>query len=143
MIKKYYKKQILIIIIIILGLIFTVKQFMEYNETIKNDNVIITRIVKQNCHAAPRMKSTIWINFNKKTYSVGIPYSECVNYPVGDNIKVLYNLRNDIFIYRVDNPKYLKNIVLMGVFLLISFLPWQYINGKLLKKHRSKNRKTN
>jgi hypothetical protein len=134
MIKKYYKNQIVIIFIIILGLLFTIKQFIEYNDTIKNNNVFITKIIKQNCHAAPRMKSTIWINFNKKTYSVGIPYNECVNYPVGESIQVLYNKNNDKFIYRVKNPKYLKNIVLLGMFLLISFLPWQYINEKLFKR---------
>lgn len=134
MINKYYKNQILIICVIILGLLFTVKQFMEYNETVNEDNIFITKIIKQNCHAAPRMKSTIWINFNKKIYSVGIPYNECVNYPVGDNIKVLYNKNHDEFIYRVKKPKYLTNIVILGIFLLVSFLPWRYINEKLFKR---------
>ena len=139
MIQKYYKNQILIIGIIVLGLLFTIKQFIEYNDTINEDNIFITKIIKQNCHAAPRMKSTVWINFNKKIYSIGIPYNECVNYPIGDNIKVLYNKNNDEFIYKVKNPKYLKNIFLLGIFLLISLLPWQYINEKFFK--RSQNTK--
>ncbi|KPE49787.1 hypothetical protein [Chryseobacterium indologenes] len=134
MIKKYYKNQVLIIVIIVLGLLFTIKQFIEYNDTINTDNIFITKIIKQNCHAAPRMKSTVWINFNEKIYSIGIPYNECVNYPIGNNIKVLYNKNNDEFIYKVENPKYLKNIILLGIFLIISFLPWQYINEKLFKK---------
>lgn len=139
MIDKYYKNQILIIFIIALGLLFTIKQFIEYNNTVREDNIFITKIIKQNCHAAPRMKSTVWINFNKKIYSIGIPYNECVNYSVGDNIKVLYNMDNDKFIYITKNPKYLKNVVLLGTFLLIFLLPWQYINEKLFK--RSKNTK--
>lgn len=139
MIQKYYKNQILIICIIVLGLLFTLKRFIEYTDTIKENNVLITKIIKQNCHAAPRMRSTVCINFNKKTYSVGIPYEECVNYAIGNNIRVLYDRNNDIFIYRVENSKYLKNIVLLGIFLLISLLPWQYINDKLLKDYKILN----
>lgn len=134
MIQKYYKTQIVIIFLIVLGLFFTVKQFAEYQVTLRENNGFILKIIKQNCHAAPRMKSTIWINFNKKIYSVGVPYSECVNYSVGDNIKVLYNKNNDRFIYKVENPKYLKNIVLLGMFLLISFFPWRYINENFFQR---------
>jgi hypothetical protein len=139
MIQKYYKNQILIIFIIVLGLLFTIKRFIEYTDTVKENNFFITKIIKQNCNAAPRMISTVWINFNKKTYSVGLPYEECVNYPVGNNIRVLYDRNNDTFIYRVENSKYLKNIVLLGIFLLISLLPWQYINDKLLKDYKILN----
>ncbi|PKF74189.1 hypothetical protein CW752_09665 [Chryseobacterium sp. PMSZPI] len=139
MIQKYYKNQILIICVILLGLLFTIKQLIEYNDTVNGGNNYTTKIIKQNCHAAPRMKSTIWINFNEKTYSVGIPYNECVNYSVNDKIEVLYNKNNDEFIYRVKNPKYLKNIILLGIFLLIFLLPWRYINEKLLIVRASRN----
>jgi len=128
MVQKYYKNQILVIFIVVLGLLFTIKQFIEYNNTLNENDTFTTKIIKQNCHIAPRMKSTVWISFNKKIYSIGIPYKECADYTIGKNIKVLYNNDKDEFIYRVKNPKYLNNIVLLVVFLLISLIPWRYIS---------------
>lgn len=133
MAQKYYKNQILVIFIVILGLLFTVKQFIEYNNTLNENDTFTKKIIKQNCHAAPRMKSTVWISFNKKIYSIGIPYQECADYTIGKNIKVLYNNDQDKFIYRVKSPKYLNNIVLLLIFLLISLIPWRYINKNYLR----------
>lgn len=128
--QKYYKTQLLIICIIILGLIFTVKQFDQYRQAMNQNHILSEKVIKQNCHAAPRMKSTVWINSNKKIYSIEIPYEECVNYPVGNYIKTFYNMNNDEFIYKTKTPKYSKNIVLLIICLLIALLPWQYISKK-------------
>ncbi|KFF27266.1 hypothetical protein [Chryseobacterium vrystaatense] len=132
--QKFYKSQILIIFIIILGLGLTLKQFDQYKQAMNENNILNEKVIKQNCHSAPRMKSTVWINANKKVYSIEVPYDKCVNYPIGSYIKAFYSANNDEFIYEVTTPKYSKNIVLLVICLLIALLPWRYINKKWFVK---------
>ena len=103
-----------------------------YKESVKMENSVARSFMveKQYCRAS-KGSSSINVRYKGKLYTVRMANGECLKYPVGSNIKLVYNETHDFF-YKKDMLVAATFRVLFFLFLfLISVIPWE----RFLKKN--------
>ena len=80
-------------------------------------------VVEQYCRAS-KGSSSINIEYNGDLYSVRLANGECLKYPVGAEIKLIYNDTHDIFINKMDLIK-----LALGCFFSHFFYSFQVFHG--------------
>lgn len=84
---------------LIIGVVYNL---FFYTEDVKMEKMTPKsyRVKEQYCRVSKR-SSSIFISHNSKNYSIRMSNNDCLNYPVGSNIKLVYNDRYDYF-YKQD-----------------------------------------
>ncbi|MEH3114027.1 hypothetical protein [Pedobacter terrae] len=93
---------------------------MKLEET---KNLITLKIIKQGCRSS-QGSSSVHVMFNKKVYYIRLANEECLKYPIGTTISLIYDNTFD-YLYKPDGLKRNKYRVLFSsAFLLLSIIPW-------------------
>lgn len=80
-------------------------------------------VVEQHCRAS-KGSSSINFKYNGNLYSVRMANGECLKYPVGADIKLVYNDTYDYF-YKQDGLETANfGLFFFSFLLLLSILPW-------------------
>lgn len=104
-----------------------------YREDVKMEKVVPQSfvVVEQYCRAS-KGSSSINIEYNGDQYSIRMANGECLKYPVGAEIKLVYNDTHDYFYKQDGLAKVSFRLFLFSFLLLLSVVPW----NRLLKKKR-------
>lgn len=104
-----------------------------YREDVKMEKVVPQSfvVVEQYCRAS-KGSSSINIEYNGDQYSVRMANGDCLKYPVGAEIKLVYNDTHDYFYKQDGLAKVSFRLYLFSFLLLLSVVPW----NRLLKKKR-------
>lgn len=104
-----------------------------YSEGVKMENVVPQSfiVVDQYCRSS-KGSSSINIEYNGNLYSVRMANGECLKYPVGAEIKLVYNDKHDYFYKQDGLEKASFRLVFFSFLLLLSIIPWY----SLIKKKR-------
>lgn len=123
--------RIFLVCILAIGVVYNMYHYME---AVKMESSVAQSFVveKQYCRAS-KGSSSINVKYKGKLYSVRMANGECVKYPIGSHIKLVYNETHDFF-YKKDMLASAKLRVFFFLLLfLISVIPWE----RFLKKKRN------
>lgn len=129
----YYKNQWFYLLVAMGFFIYALFFFIQNNNTEKNFIIEHHVITQKRCSAAPRINSFIQVEKKGKTYTVNLPEKECINYSIGDKIKIYYNYKYDYFHLLNRNQAEISRVTISGIAFILLLLPWKYIKGKLSK----------
>ncbi len=104
-----------------------------YIEVVKMEKIVPQNfvVVEQYCRAS-KGSSSINIEYNGNLYSVRMANGECLKYPVGAEIKLVYNDTHDYFYKQDGLTKASFRLFFFSFLLLLSTIRWD----RLLKKKR-------
>jgi len=101
--------------------------YLRYHGLDDVNNLKEVEVFNTSCTAAPRMSSGMKVDFQKKVYSINLPYENCSNYSSGDKVELLYDVKYDQF-YLPDFVKvYRYRVLFVGFVLLALIMPWKYV----------------
>ncbi|MCW8309710.1 hypothetical protein K7A41_00550 [Sphingobacterium sp. InxBP1] len=103
-----------------------------YREDVKMESSVAgSFLVEEQYCRSSKGSSSINVKYKGKLYSVRMANEECLKYPVGSHINLVYNEAHDFF-YKKDRLATAKLRVFFFLFLLlISVIPW----GRFLEKN--------
>lgn len=127
---NYSKIRYLLIGILAIGVAYNL---YFYREDVKMEKAVpqCFVVVEQYCRAS-KGSSLINIEYNGNLYSVRMANGECLKYPVGAAIKLVYNDTHDYFYKQDGLVKARFRLFFFSFLLLLSTIPWD----RLLKKKR-------
>lgn len=124
--KYYYPNQLYIVALIIVGVIYAIFLWVQYQQVIKNGILVERTISSINCHPYTKLQSSIRIRENNKLYYVKVDYDNCVKYSANEKITLWYYKAKDLYFYPVEKPNHVKRIIILVIVLIISLIPWQH-----------------
>ncbi len=127
---SYSKIRFFLISILAIGVAYNL---YFYREDLKMEKIVPRSfvVVEQYCRAS-KGSSSINIEYNGNLYSVRMANGECLKYPVGAEIKLIYNNTHDYFYKQDGLAKAGFRLFFFSLLLLLSIIPWD----RLLKKKR-------
>lgn len=125
--KLYNKNHLIFILVIFIGFIYSLYKYFNYEKIINEYLPIEKIVIGQSCKPYTKLVSSIVIEENGKKYNVELYYNECIKYPKFSKIRLLYNNKKDEFLYPLKSPKNNRNVLFLGIILLISIIPWTYL----------------
>ncbi len=75
-----------------------------------------------------RGSSSVYINYNQKVYSIRLPNVDCLKYPIGSKIGLIYNDKFDYFYIPDGLEKDISRLIFIGVVIIILLIKWKGIN---------------
>jgi len=125
--KKYYQSvQLYFFIGGIILFTYTLFFYFQNAELERSGTTKSYRVVDQNCKSY-KGGSSIYVFYNNKTYKVGIAWRGCLAYPVGSEIRLIYNERFD-YMYRPNGlTRDINRLIFSGLLLIISASPWKLL----------------
>lgn len=107
---------------LIIGVVYNL---FFYTEDVKMEKMAPKsyRVKEQYCRVSKR-SSSIFISHNSKNYIIRMSNNDCLNYPVGSDIKLVYNDRYDYFYKQDGLQKGIFKIFFFSFLLCLSIIPW-------------------
>ncbi len=132
---SYYYKNQWFYLIIATGFFTYALFFFIQNNNPENNFIIEHQVIKQKrCSSAPRISSFVQIEKGGKKYTVNLPEQDCVNYSIGDEIKLYYNNKYDYFYIPNRIKVEISRVAISGIVFILLLLPWKYIVRKINNK---------
>lgn len=119
---SYSKFRPFIIGFLVLGVIYNVYFFFQ-NSRLEKENTVSHVVIEQYCRYS-KGSSLVQINYNGKVYDVRMANQECLKFPKGSMIYLVYNDRYDYF-YQPDGlRKDSFRLFFFSFLLLLAIIPW-------------------
>jgi hypothetical protein len=127
--KYYNRNQKIVIIIAILVLIYNWFFYAQNSKLEQSSPMNTYQVIEQGCRNS-KGSSSVHISYNRKTYYIRLANGECLKYPIGSKISLVYNDDLDYF-YKPDGKKRGRNRLFFSFcFLLLSVLPYNNLYKK-------------
>ena len=131
--RYYSRNQMILILFSFLAVLYTCFFYIQDSKLEKSGRLTTLKVVNQGCRNS-KGSSSVHISYNGKIYYVRLANKECLKYPVGSKISLIYNHEFDYF-YVPDGlmrDKY-RLFFTLG-FLFLSVIPWKSLVNKLSLK---------
>ncbi|WP_144034514.1 hypothetical protein [Sphingobacterium sp. 1.A.5] len=116
-----------IIGILAIGIVYNI---YFYRESIKMEKVASQNFVVEKQYCGSRKNNSIEIRYKENLYKVRVGSKECSKYPVGAEIKLVYNDKYDYF-YKQDGLVTARyRLFFFSITLLVYIIPWKRIFKK-------------
>lgn len=127
---SYSKVRPFLIGFLVLGVFYNVYFYLQ-NSRLEKEVPVPHVVIEQYCRSY-KGSSSVHINYNGRIYYVRMANQECLKYPKGAMIYLVYNDRHDYF-YQPDGLRRDSfRLFFFSFLLLLSIIPWD----RLLKKKR-------
>lgn len=116
-----------IIGILSIGIVYNI---YFYRESIKMEKVVPQNFVVEKQYCGSRKNNSIEIRYKENLYTVRVGSRECSKYPVGAEIKLVYNDTHDYFYKQDGLVTAWYRLFFFPIILLIYIIPWNRIFKK-------------
>lgn len=128
-----YKNQYILTIFSLIGFFYVLFFYVQDSNLERNNISKSYIIIEQKCRNS-KGGSSVHIKYNNKIYIVGLSITECLKYPVGSKIKLIYNSEFDYF-YKSDGLKRdTRRLLFVIIIFVLSIIPWKKIIDNLIYK---------
>lgn len=118
---SYSKVRPFLIGFLVLGVIYNVYFFFQ-NSRLEKENAVSHVVIEQYCRSS-KGSSSVHINYNGKVYYVRMANQECLKYPKGSMIYLVYNQRHDYFYQPDDLQRDSFRLFFFSFVLLLAIIP--------------------
>ena len=129
----YYKYQWVCAFIALFFFVASIFYYIQAKQ-LETEPMLSYIITGQYCHSYQK-QSSVHIDYKGSKYTIRIKKKECRSYPIGSQIRLVYNDKYDYF-YRPDDLKgSIAKVKVRSVLFLLTLLPLRYFEI-CLKKNR-------
>lgn len=125
---NYSKIRPFLIAILVVGVAYNLYFYME---DVKMEGMVPQSfIVKEQYCRFSKGSSSIHIDHDGKNYIVRMANGDCLKYPIGSEIKLVYNERFDYFYKQDGLQKGAFRLLFFSFLLFLSLLPWSRFSNR-------------
>lgn len=131
--KYYHRNQKILILIAILVVLYNWFFYIQDSKLEKSGMLTVFKVIEQGCRSS-KGSSSVHILYRGKVYYIRLANEECLEYPIGSKISLIYNDDFDYF-YKPDGLKRNNYRLSFSIaFLFLSALPWNKFINRLDSK---------
>lgn len=132
---NYYRSQIVLILLALIAVIYTLFFYVQNAKLEKSGILTPFKVIEQGCRNS-KGSSSVHISHNGEIYYIRLANKECLKYPKGSKIVLIYNDKFDYF-YKPDGlSRDSYRLFFAFAFLLLSVLPWKMFMYRTSLKNR-------
>ena len=125
---NYSKIRPFLIAILVVGVAYNVYFYLQ-NSRLEKQVPVSHVVIEQYCRSY-KGSSSVHINYHGKVYYVRMANEECLKYPKGSKISLVYNDRYDYFYQPDGSRRDSFRLFFFSFLLFLSIIPWNRFSDR-------------